>query len=78
VSNDPRSALNELRAAIYLDPESITGSAPESLAIQGDYAQALRAAAPPPAAVKSAPAARGPAAAAARRAARRRHAPLHP
>jgi hypothetical protein len=51
LSGDPRSALNELRAAIYLDPESITGTDAESLTIQGDYVQALRAASPPAAPV---------------------------
>lgn len=48
LSSDPRSALGELRAAIYLDPESI---APEALArgereaitIYNEYIQALRA-----------------------------------
>jgi hypothetical protein len=59
--SDPRSAVDELGAAIYLDPESI---APEliqqgnarAIEIQNDYVQALRASAPPPrAAVTSAP-----------------------
>jgi O-antigen ligase len=50
LSSDPRSALRELRAAIYLNPESI---APEALAkereaveIHNQYIQALRAAEP--------------------------------
>jgi hypothetical protein len=53
LAGDPKAALNELRAAIYLDPESIAGSDPASLAIQSDYAQALRAAAAAP--IKAAP-----------------------
>ena len=60
LSRDPRSAVNELGAAIYLDPESI---APElvqqgntrAIEIQNDYVQALRASTPPPAAVTRAP-----------------------
>jgi O-antigen ligase len=78
--SDPRSALNELRAAIYLNPESIAPEAivkgnEESIAIQNDYIQALRATTPPPAAVKSATVARGPAATVAHREAGRRHSP---
>jgi O-Antigen ligase len=55
LTSDPKSALDELRAAIYLDPESIAGSGPASLAIQNDYAQALRAATAPPAPITAAP-----------------------
>ncbi len=45
---DPSAALKELQATIYLNPESISPEAiadgiPESLAIQSDYVQALRA-----------------------------------
>jgi O-antigen ligase len=48
LSSDPAAALKELQAAIYLNPESISPEAiaddiPESLAIQSDYVQALRA-----------------------------------
>ncbi len=48
LTSDPAAALKELRAAIYLNPESISPEAiadglPESLAIQSDYVQALRA-----------------------------------
>ncbi|HYM45338.1 MAG TPA: O-antigen ligase family protein, partial [Solirubrobacteraceae bacterium] len=48
LSADPRGALNELRAAIYLNPESIAPEAiaygnPEAIAIQNDYIRALRA-----------------------------------
>jgi O-antigen ligase len=60
VANDPRAALQEIQAAIYLNPEAI---APEALAkerqaveIHNDYIQALRAAqAPAPASSGSAP-----------------------
>jgi O-antigen ligase/tetratricopeptide (TPR) repeat protein len=48
LASKPAAALNELQAAIYLNPESISPEAiadniPESLAIQSDYVQALRA-----------------------------------
>jgi tetratricopeptide (TPR) repeat protein len=48
LASDPAAALKELQAAIYLNPESISPEAiadniPESLAIQSDYVQALRA-----------------------------------
>ena len=48
LNRDPRAALNEIGAAIYLNPESIAAEAiaqgnPEALAIQNDYVQALRA-----------------------------------
>jgi O-antigen ligase len=48
VTSDPSAALGELRAAIYLDPESIAPEAiaaghPEAIATQNDYIQALRA-----------------------------------
>lgn len=44
---NPRSALNEVRAAIYLDPESISPEAiavnePTAIEIQNDYVRALR------------------------------------
>jgi O-antigen ligase/tetratricopeptide (TPR) repeat protein len=76
---DPAAALKELQAAIYLNPESISPEAiadgiPESLAIQSDYVQALRATTPTAATGSgstSASARPAPAAAAARRAARR-------
>jgi hypothetical protein len=48
LADNPHAALSELQAAIYLNPESISPEAiadgiPESLAIQNDYVQALRA-----------------------------------
>jgi cytochrome c-type biogenesis protein CcmH/NrfG len=51
VSSDPRAAVKELGAAIYLNPESIAPEAiarldPEAITIQNDYVQALRAAPP--------------------------------
>jgi O-antigen ligase len=73
LAGDPKAALNELRAAIYLDPESIAGSGPASLAIQSDYSQALRAATPAP--IRSAPVVRTRAATAARPGARPRSGP---
>jgi O-Antigen ligase len=79
LTSDPKAALRELEAAIYLDPESI---APEELAppypnresveIYNDYVEALRDSAQASAPVKSASESRAGAAAAARRAARRR------
>jgi hypothetical protein len=60
VSSDPRAAVKELQAAIYLNPESI---APEEIAdgnveairIHNEYIQALRASAQPAAAQPAAP-----------------------
>jgi tetratricopeptide (TPR) repeat protein len=50
----PRAALQELQAAIYLNPESIAPEAlakePQAIEIHNDYIQALRAAAQAPAA----------------------------
>ena len=48
-TGDPTAALNELRAAVYLNPEAVAPLAsdrtrPGLLAIQNDYLQALRAA----------------------------------
>jgi hypothetical protein len=48
LASNPSAALQELQAAIYLNPESVSPEAiadgiPESLAIQSDYVQALRA-----------------------------------
>ena len=48
VTSDPSAALGELRAAIYLNPESIAPEAiaegrPEPIALQNDYIQALQA-----------------------------------
>jgi tetratricopeptide (TPR) repeat protein len=47
-TSDPVAAVTELRAAIYLDPESIAPEAiaegrPEAISIQDDYIQALQA-----------------------------------
>jgi hypothetical protein len=66
LASDPQAALNELHAAIYLNPESIAPELiaqgnPEAITIQNDYVEALRASTPapttpapstPPAAVK--------------------------
>jgi O-antigen ligase len=79
LTSNPVAALKELQAAIYLNPQSISPEAiadqlPESLAIQSDYVQALRATMPTAAAgvgATSASARLRPAAAAARQAARR-------
>jgi hypothetical protein len=48
LAKDPAAAVHELAAAIYLDPESVSPEAlatgnPESIALQNDYVQALRA-----------------------------------
>jgi hypothetical protein len=53
LAKDPRSAVHELGAAIYLNPESVAPEAiaqgnPEAISIQNDYVQALRAAGKPP------------------------------
>jgi O-antigen ligase/cytochrome c-type biogenesis protein CcmH/NrfG len=74
---DPRAAVQELRAGIYLDPASISPEAltvghPEAVETYNDYVQALRAVAEKEAAVKTATARRLRAKAAARQAARRR------
>jgi hypothetical protein len=71
LSSNPRAAVDELAAAIYLNPESIAPQAiaagnPEAITIQNDYVQALRVAN-----------ARASADAAARRAAARRAAGRH-
>jgi O-antigen ligase len=76
LTREPRAALGELRASIYLDPESIsqealTAGAPEAIQTYNDYVQALRAVAQQQTAVKSASEQRSRAARA-RRAARRR------
>jgi hypothetical protein len=52
LSSDPQSALNELRAAIYLNPESIAPEAiaegnQEAITLQNNYILALRAASRP-------------------------------
>ena len=67
LTRDPRAAVRELEAAIYLNPESVAPEAiasgnPEAIAIQNDYVQAYRAAS-----------ARASAAAAAKRRAQRSH-----
>jgi hypothetical protein len=48
LTSDPAAALNELHAAIYLNPESIAPELiadgnPEAITIQNDYVEALRA-----------------------------------
>jgi hypothetical protein len=74
-TGNPKAALNELRAAVYLNPEAVAPLStiehdPGLLAIQNAYLQAIRATM----LTKTATAVRSPAALAARRAARRRSA----
>ncbi|MBA3807980.1 MAG: O-antigen ligase family protein [Solirubrobacterales bacterium] len=80
-ANRAKPALSELKAAIYLNPESIApeeitgpGAQREGIEIYNDYIQALRATTTAQAALKSARARRARGAAGARRAARRRSA----
>ncbi len=59
LAKDPATAVHELAAAIYLDPESVSPEAlatgnPESIALQNDYVQALRASSAQAAAAKAA------------------------
>ncbi len=73
LAGDPRAALGELRAAIYLDPQSISLQPPvhqEAIQLYNEYVSALRAAAQPAAALTSGSAQRSPAAPASRRAGR--------
>ena len=49
LSRNPRAAVNELGAAIYLNPESVSAEAiaqgnPEAIQVENEYVQALRAA----------------------------------
>jgi O-antigen ligase/cytochrome c-type biogenesis protein CcmH/NrfG len=79
LASDPAAAAQELRAAIYLDPatispEALTTGHPEAVATYNAYVQALRAVAQREAALRTARARRSRARAAARRAARRRSA----
>ena len=51
MTSEPRTAVEELAAAIYLNPESIApeliaAGNEEAITIQNDYVQALRASAP--------------------------------
>ena len=74
---DPTAALGELRAAIYLDPASISPEAlaarqPEAIQTYNDFLTALRAVAQHESALRSATAQRSREALARRRAARRR------
>jgi O-antigen ligase/Tfp pilus assembly protein PilF len=76
LTSDPNAALQELRAAIYLDPLSISPEAlaagqPEAIQTYNDYVQALRAVGQQETALKTA-SERPSRSAAARRAARRR------
>jgi tetratricopeptide (TPR) repeat protein len=75
VSRDPRAAVNELQAAIYLNPQSIAPEAlakePQAVEIHNDYVQALRAAAQLPAPARSGTGRPGRAGRGARRAPRR-------
>jgi hypothetical protein len=79
VSRDPRAAVNELQAAIYLNPQSIAPEAlakePQAVEIHNDYVQALRAAAQLPAPARSGTGRPGRAGRGARRAPRRPSAP---
>jgi O-antigen ligase/Tfp pilus assembly protein PilF len=76
LGQDPKAAVQEIRAGIYLDPasispEALTAGHPEAVETYDEYVQALRALAQEEAAVKTATARRLQARAAARRAARR-------
>jgi O-antigen ligase len=76
-NGDPKAAMSELRAAVYLNPEAIAPLSaiqydPALLALHNDYLEALRETASQTAAVKSVTVVRLPATAAARRAALRR------
>jgi hypothetical protein len=60
LASDPRLAAMELGAAIYLNPESVAPAAiaagnPESITLQNDYVEALRASGPPQPAPTTAP-----------------------
>jgi hypothetical protein len=75
LAKDPSAAVRELAAAIYLDPESVSPEAlatgnPESIALQNDYVEALRASSAQATAAKAARARRAQRA----RAARKQHA----
>lgn len=77
LSTDPRAALQELRASVYLNPASISAEAltagqTEAIQTYNDYVSALRAVTQQEAAVRTANAKRLQAARAARRAAHRR------
>jgi hypothetical protein len=74
LTRNPRAAVQELEAAIYLNPESVAPEAiasgnPQAITIQNDYVQALRAASAQEAAAKAKARAK-----ALRRAAKRRRA----
>jgi hypothetical protein len=85
MSSDPRAALSDLEAGIYLDPQSIspeliTGprASSRSIEIQNAYIQALRASSPSPGVVKSASGSPARAGGVAPLAPRRRRAPRPP
>ncbi len=64
-NGNPKAALNELRATVYLNPEAVAPLAsiqydPELLAIQNDYIQALRETMAPSAPVKHVTVVRSP------------------
>jgi hypothetical protein len=76
-NGNPKGAMSELRAAVYLNPEAVAPLPaiqydPALLALHNDYLEALRETASRTAAVKSVTVVRLPATAAARRAALRR------
>jgi O-Antigen ligase len=80
--SDPRAALSDLEAGIYLDPQSISPelisgprASSRSIEIQNAYIQALRASAPSPGLVKSGSGSPARAGGVAPLAARRRRAP---
>jgi hypothetical protein len=79
---DPRAALSDLEAGIYLDPQSISAelitgprASSSSIEIQNAYIQALRTSAPSPSLLRSARGSPARAGGVARRAGRRRRAP---
>jgi type II secretory pathway pseudopilin PulG len=85
LSRDPRTALRDLEAGIYLDPQSISPeliagprASSRSIEIQNAYIQALRASSPATVVVKSASGRPARAGALAPPAARRRRAPRPP
>ena len=80
LSSNPRAAVKELQAAIYLNPESIAPEAiaagqREAIEIHNDYIQALTAATQPAAPLRSVTGSRSRAGAAGRLAGRRRSGP---
>jgi O-antigen ligase len=80
LASNPRAALKELQASIYLNPESIAPEAiaqgqREAIEVHNDYIHALQASAQPTASLRSATGSPAAAASASRPGARRRSAP---